>query len=133
MNEVPEKESDKYCSADGESDEDFLPGEVFPVGLEVEDEPGDCNSESAEHDKEENGFPDDSINDFLPGMGGDESVSVAVDGPGDDGHPEGSEDSSDVDCGGDVSVLAGCFGAVGLEWHLGFCFWTKNLTSGLRT
>lgn len=73
LDEVPGEKGDEYCSADGESDNDFLPGEALPVGLEVVDESGDGESESDKHDDEEESFPDDAFNDFLPGVGGDEA------------------------------------------------------------
>jgi hypothetical protein len=66
LNEVPGEQRDKDGDADAYSDEDFLPVECLPVCLVVEDEPRDCESEADEHDDEEECFPDDAVDDFLP-------------------------------------------------------------------
>lgn len=103
----------------------------MPVGLEVVDEAADGDGEPAEHDDEQEGFPDDAVYDFLPGVGGDESVGFVVDGPSDYGHPEWGKYAGDMDCGGDVAVLGCGFGAVGLEWHR-LVYWTGGGCGGLQ-
>lgn len=117
LDQVPGEEDNEQSETDREADYDFLPSEGFPVGLEVVDEAGDGNAESAKHHEEEEGFPENAINDFLPGVGGDESRSVAVHKPRYGGYPEGGEDTDDMDQSGGVALGLGGFGAVGLEGH----------------
>lgn len=118
LDEVPGEENNEQGETDCKADDDFLPGEGFPVGLEVIDESGDGDTETAEHHEKEKGFPEDAIDDFLPRMGGDESRGVAVHEPRDGGYPERGKDTDDMNQSGGVALGLGGFGAVGLEGHV---------------
>lgn len=117
LDEVPGEKHDEKCEAYCQADNDFSPGEGFPVGLEVVDEARDGNAESAKHYEEEQGFPEDAIDDFLPRVGGDEPRGVAVHEPRDCGYPERGEDTNDMDQSRGVALGLGGFGAIGLEGH----------------
>lgn|GEM_PF-6568296 len=117
LDEVPGEEGSEDGEADGDADEQFLPAKVLPVCLVVEDEPGDCESQADEHDEEEESFPEDAIDDFLPGVGGDESGGVSEIEPGDGGHPEGGENTDNMDDRGGIAFGWGGFWSVGLEGH----------------
>lgn len=117
LDEVPSEENQENSDADCKSDENFLPGEGFPIGLEVVDQAGDRDAKPAEHDEEEQGFPENTIDNFLPCVGGDEARGFSVHEPGDCRHPEWSDNADHVNEGGSVTLGGGGFGAIRLEGH----------------
>lgn len=93
LDKVPNEQGAHHSQADSELDQKFLPCEFFPVGLDVVSQSNQRPSQTAEHRNEQDGFPDDPINDFLPGVRGNEPGRVAEGEPAKGRNPKGGKDA----------------------------------------